>query len=281
MRRLWILLASLLVAAIVGLTASCGGGDSGAGGTPVVTGVEGEVQTAIRQMVDRYNAKDVAGYIGSYTDAGLDKRYHLTRAEAAVVLPDVIGTPPIVIFRFQPTTVTGDTAAVDVLDSIGQVASEDQFKLVKEAGTWKIADYGRLGGSAGAGRVTVPVSIGEFTFDFDASLIKDGNVAFKFTNDGLLRHEIILDRIPADLNLDEALKTGKPPAGAETISFLGIAKPGETKRMVIDGTLAPGRYVFLSFMPDLSDPAHPPDVLKGMHAEFTVPETSPTASPSP
>lgn len=281
MGRLWIMLSPLLIAVIAGLTASCGGGDSGPGGTPVVTGPQGEVQAAIRQMVDRYNAKDVAGYLALYTDAGLDKRYHLTREEAAIVLPDVIGAPPIAIFRFTQTNVNGAAADADVLDSAGQVASQEQFKLVKDAGIWKIDDYGRLSASNPPGRANIPVSMADFSFAFDVSLIKDGNVSFKFTNDGLLRHEIILDRIPADLNLDEAPKAGKPPAGAETISFLGIANPGETKRMVFDGPLAPGRYVFLSFMPDFSTPEHIPDVARGMRAEFTVSPASPTPEQSP
>ncbi len=263
----------LLIAALAALAASCGsdGGSSpSTGSIPVVTGVQGEVQGVIRQLVDRYNAKDVQGVLGLYTDKGLNSQYLLTREEATTLMPDFIGRLPLAIFRFVETKVTGDTAEAQVLTSAGRVASEDIVNLVRDAGAWKVDGYARIPAHNPGGRLYINVSMKEFAFDFDASLIKDGNVSFKIKDDGQQRHEVILDRIPQDLNLEEAIKGGKPPEAGEPISFLGIAKPGQTKHMVADGPLDPGRYVFLCFMPDADDPAHTPHALKGMHAEFTI-----------
>lgn len=272
-RQFAALLIAALAVATAALAASCGGDDGAVQPTavrPTVTGVQGEVQGAIRQLADRYNAKDVLGVLGFYTDKGLNSQYLLTREEATAIMPDFIGRLPLAIFRFVKTNVTGDTAEVQVLTGAGKVASEDTFSLVRDAGAWKVDGYARLPANNPAGRLYINVSMKEFGFDFDASLIKDGNISFKIKDDGQQRHEIILDRIPAALDLEEAIKGGKPPEAVEPISFLGIAKPGETKRMVFDGVLEPGRYVFLCFMPDADDPAHTPHALKGMHAEFTV-----------
>ncbi len=269
-RRLWMLLIPVLAfLATAGLIAYFGGNSGSSpstGGTPVLT----EVQDVIRKMMDRYNAQDMQGYLDFYTDKGLDSRYHLTREEATTILADFIGTPPVTIFRFANSNVTDNTTNVHVLTTSGEVASEDIFSLVKDAGVWKVDGYGRFAAAPPPGRITLSVSMKEFGFDFDASMIKDGNISFKLKDEGQQRHEVILDRIPQDLDLEEAIKGGKPPVGAEPIAFLGVAKPREVKRMVFGDPLAPGRYVFLCFMPDADDPAHTPHALKGMYAEFTI-----------
>ncbi len=240
-RRLWMLLIPVLAfLATAGLIAYFGGNSGSSpstGGTPVLT----EVQDVIRKMMDRYNAQDMQG-----------------------------GTPPVTIFRFANSNVTDNTTNVHVLTTSGEVASEDIFSLVKDAGVWKVDGYGRFAAAPPPGRITLSVSMKEFGFDFDASMIKDGNISFKLKDEGQQRHEVILDRIPQDLDLEEAIKGGKPPVGAEPIAFLGVAKPREVKRMVFGDPLAPGRYVFLCFMPDADDPAHTPHALKGMYAEFTI-----------
>jgi hypothetical protein len=259
-------LAFLATAGLIAYFGGNSGSSPSTGGTPVLT----EAQDVIRTMTDRYNAKDMQGYLDFYTDKGLDSRYHLTREEATTILADFIGTPPVTIFRFGNSKVTDNTTEVHVLTFSGKVASEDVFSLVQDAGVWKVDRYGRFAAASPKGRPMISVSMKEFGFDFDTSLIKDGNVSFKIKDDGQQRHEVILDKIPQDMNLEEAIKGGKPPVGAEPISFLGIAKPGETKRMVFDAPLDPGRYAFLCFMPDADDPAHTPHALKGMHAEFTI-----------
>lgn len=276
MARKVLALIGVVVVAQAVLSAACGGDeDSGAGKVPVATGLPGEVQSAIRDMVDRYNAKDVGGFLAFHTDQGLDSRYHVTREEATAILPGVIGRPPFSIFRFQQTDVAEDTAEVSLLGSAANVASQETFQLVKEAGAWKVDGYSRVSANPPAGRIILAVSMREFSFDFDATLTRDGNVSMKITNEGQQRHEVILDKVPQELDLEEAIKAAKPPEEAEPVSFLGIAEPGETKRLVFQDPLPPGRYVFWCFMPDANDPGGTPHALKGMHAEFTVSPASP------
>jgi hypothetical protein len=284
LRKVRVLIVAALVVAAAGLAASCsGGGDSGTPrGTPVVTGVPGEVQAAVRQMTDRYNAKDIAGFLSFYTDNGLDARYHMTRDEAALIMPSFIGVVPMTIFRFVRTAPNGDTADVSVQTVTGKATQEESLTLVKQADGWKIDGYQRFAANKLPGVPTISVTLNEFSFDFVAGKIKDGNIAFKFSNDGEQRHEIFLYKIPADLNLQDAISAGKPPAAGEAISFPGLAAPTQTVHLTLADPLEPGRYVFLCFMPDSNDPAHTPHALKGMHAEFTVPASaSSTTSPSP
>ena len=95
--------------------------------------------------------------------------------------------------------------------------------------------------------------------------IRPGRVVFRVANAGQLRHELVLVRLPDDLEgtLDEQLRSSaRRPV--TTLSALAT-EPGDSGIFAAD--LAPGRYGFLCFLDDGDGTTH---ALKGMNSDLFV-----------
>ena len=109
----------------------------------------------------------------------------------------------------------------------------------------------------------------EFAFVYDPALITSGHIAFRVENVGKQPHEVALVKVPAGLDVQQALRSPEPPPGIEDIGFILLQHTGETMNMVFTQALAPGRYLMVCFLPDTEGDGQP-HALKGMVSEFTI-----------
>jgi hypothetical protein len=252
--------AVLALVAVAALAAACGGDD----------GEEGEIKDTADAIVKAYNDKDVDAFLSYWTDSGIQEGFDATREEAKEFLAEGLGEPPMSIRSISNIEVSGDTATADVELVFGIALEPERDSFVKEGGVWKIDATEALSPEIPSGVTAIDLKLSEFAFDFDASAITSGDIAFRAENVGEQPHEIAIARVPEDLDLEEALQSEETPPGVEDIAFVEPLDPGAKTNVVFTEALEPGRYVLLCFLPDEEDPEGTPHVFKGMQAEFTV-----------
>jgi hypothetical protein len=230
------------------------------------------IRAAVRQIVSAWNAGNTSLFLSRFTDAGLLSSFQATHEEAEEFLPGFIGSTPITIRAISNVVVTGEVATAMAELAFGQTLELLAFTFVRDEGAWKIHDEVQHPVPIPAGVRVVPLETREFSFVFDRNAAAAGNIAFDIRNTGQQPHEVILARIPADLNLAAAVMLPEPPAGVEDVGFVGPFDPGARTTMVFTEPLAPGRYALLCFIPDPATGA--PHAVLGMFAEFTVGPTA-------
>ncbi len=256
-----------------------GGSTPAATKAPALSADEKAVQQWFLDAIERWNAKDVDGFVANFTDEGLVSSFGEGEATAADVksqLAEFIGSEALGSPTFLDTSVTGDTATMDVVFSFGSAFTHSKFSLVKVGADWKQnKEEANLAVPVPAGTTLVHIDANEFAFGVDTSKI-NGKFAFEFANVGKQHHEMGLAKIQADANIDDLLKlaaaspNGEPPDGAEFITGTD-ADPGDTTTIVFAKALEPGRYLMVCFVPDETEGENgTPHALKGMVKEFTV-----------
>ena len=250
----------MLVAGLAAFAAACGGDD----------GEEGEIRDTADAIVKAYNDKDVDAFLSYWTDSGIQEGFDATRQEAQEFLAEGLGDPPMSIRSISNIKVSGDTATADVELAFGLSLEPERDSFVKEGGVWKIDGAEDVSPEIPSDVTAIDLKLVDFAFDFDASAIKSGDIAFRVENVGEQPHQVILSKIPEDLDLEAALQSEETPPGVEDIAVLEFVDVGAKANMVFTESLEPGRYVLLCFFPDTEDPEGTPHVFKGMQAEFHV-----------
>jgi hypothetical protein len=284
------------IAALVSTIVACGGGDNGGAtagpsGTQVtgsgaaVSGValtQADAETFMRGLADDYNSSNADGFLGRFTDPGL-----------AAFLGDSV-TPPSDL-RDQARNFIGGGAQIQVqsldgfqttnggatffLNSIqGNTVEREQFVLVQQNGQTLVDGYTKSEPVIPVGVTSVAVGATEAKYDFDASKVSGGNIAFVFTNNGTQHHEMVLTKVddgPSLTDLEQsaaaASNSSALPAGFQELVGSVSAAPSESATMVFAQPLGSGRYAFFDFTPDANNPNGQAFSDEGMAAEFTVP----------
>lgn len=269
-------IAALLVSLAM-LGAACGGGGSKApasstpGTTPSArTGDEAAIEAAVRQFFADYNAKNVDGVLAVLSDNVLQQQLNVTRDDAADTLATYLGDPPQELTEVGEIKVSGDTATADVTFKQTGVLLREQEALVRQDGAWIFDDFLPLDTPIPDGMTTIDLTLKDYKFDFDDGAIpNDAAFAFKISNTGQAEHELRLEKVPADFDVDQFVATQELPEGTslDEITYVGPLAPGDESTIVFSGPLAPGRYVMFSFY---TDDEGTPDADKGMTAEFTI-----------
>jgi len=269
-------IAALLVSLAV-LGAACGGGGSKApasstpGTTPGArTGDEADIEAAVRQFFVDYNAKNVDGVLAVLSDKVLQQQINVTRESAAAALAQYLGNPPQELTDVANIKVSGDNATADVTFKQTGVLLREQETLVRQDGGWIFDDFLPLDTPIPDGMKTIGLKLKDYKFDFDGSAIpNDAAFAFKISNTGQAEHELRLEKVPADFDVDQFVQTQQLPEGTslDDITYVGPLAPGDKGTIVFSEPLAPGRYVMFSFS---TDNEGTPDADRGMTAEFTI-----------
>ncbi len=246
--------------------------------TAAASAAEKAVQQWFLGAIDAWNAKDVDGFVANFTDDGLVSSFGEGEGTAADVksqLAEFIGSEELGHVNFVGTSVSGDTATLDVVFAFGTSLTRSKFTLVKVGGAWKQnSEESNLLVDIPADRTLVHIDAIEFAFGVDTSAI-DANAAFEFANVGKQHHELGLVRIPADANIDQVLQQAadSPDGEVPGIVFVGgtDADPGDTTSLVFTESLEPGRYLMVCVVPDETEGENgTPHALKGMYKEFTI-----------
>ena len=265
MKRYLPVLPLLLIAVLSLLSAACGDGDGGNDDDDA-----GGVEETVRTVADAWNTGDVDRFLAQWTDEGLRAEFGVGVEEARQALPDAIGEPTITVRELSNTQVSGNTATTEARLGFGKVLQPRRYSLIKDGDAWKINGSEVLMAEVPGDVQTVNVEMDEFAFRFDAEAIDGGDVAFIAQNVGAQPHELILARIPEDLDIEQALRSPDPPEGIEFIAAGGPWGPNAGGSIVFIDALEAGRYIMVCFLPDTSDPQATPHAFKGMLAEFTI-----------
>jgi len=253
--------AVLALVAVAAFAAACGGDD----------GQEGEIKDTADAIVKAYNDGDVDAFLSYWTDNGIQEGFGATREEAQEFLAEGLGEPPMSVRSISNIEVDGDTATADVELAFGKLLQPERDSFVKEGGVWKIDSAEDIAPEIPSDVTAIDLKLADFAFDLDANAITSGDIAFRVENVGEKPHQVILSKIPEDLNLEEALQSEETPPGVEDIAVLEFVDVGAKTNMVFTEPLESGRYVLLCFFTDTEDPEGTPHVFKGMQAEFNVP----------
>jgi hypothetical protein len=292
-RKVWRTAVLAAIAALASTIVACGGGDNGgattgASGTQVtgsgatigVVLTQTDAETFMRSLADDYNSSNADGFIGKFTDQGL-----------AAFLGDSV-TPPSDL-RDQARNFIGSGAQINVqgvddfssaggkttfyLTSIqGNTVDREQFVLVQQSGQTLVDGYTKVAPNVPAGVASLGVGATEAKYDFDASKVTSGNIAFVLTNNGTQPHEMVLTKVDvgpslADLEASAAASNSSDlPSGFQALIGSVSAAPSQSATMVFAQPLGSGRYAFFDFTPDANDPNGQTFASEGMAAEFTV-----------
>jgi hypothetical protein len=116
-----------------------------------------------------------------------------------------------------------------------------------------------------SGPSSVTVHLTEYRFDSDLSSMPAGRAVFQARNVGTVDHQLVLARLPDDLQpLAAQLRSSTQRAIAELVYQFGF-RPGEGTVFAAD--LQPGRYGLICFVRDVDGTSH---AMRGMNAELTV-----------
>ena len=285
--RRWLRFAAagvLLTGAAAFVACSDDDDDEAGDTTPVATQAATEeasageqaIQQVFLDAIDAWNAADVEGFVGYFTDEGLISSFGdegQTVEELKVGLANFLGTVEVGSPEFSDVSVSGDTGSMDAVFSFGPVLQHSKFGLVKVGSDWKLnSEESDLPVDVPAGATTIEVDMNEFAFGTDVTAITGatGVFALEAKNVGKQPHMLGLARVPADANVEELLQE-EDPEGLEFIAGGEDIAPGASSNIVFVAPLDAGRYVMVCFLPDTDEGEEgTPHFMKGMLKEFTV-----------
>jgi hypothetical protein len=261
-----VVMLSVALAALLAF-AACASDEDG-GGAPDPAADEEAVRETILSAVEAWNGKDADGFLDLVTDNYIQAVFNGTREEAEQALPQLIGEPPFEDVTVSNIDVSGDGATAEFASRIGNVLSRDEESLVRDGDSWLLDSEAPLVVEIPASTATVEVVGREFAFDFDASQVSNGDIAFSFSNGGGEPHFLFLAKIPEDLDVEQALGSQVQPEGIEDIGRTDTLEAGGETTMVFAQPLEPGRYAMFCFIETADGTPH---ANQGMWADFTVP----------
>lgn len=255
-------------AIVVALVATGCGNDSEADRTAV--------EETVTKTAQAFSTGDVPNLANLMTDRALLEEFEVSRADF-MAMPGEAFAIPVQIFDFGKTDVDGNTATSEVVFTLmDSWLSGATVHLAKEEGVWRV-DRGIESEAYNftlPGVTPVKVEMKDFAYIYDPGDFNSGNVrSFELINSGTQEHEAVLLKIDRDGTtaeiVDIAMNAGDDlPEGFEFIAAASAA-PGETTTLAFKDELPPGRYVFMCFFEDETDPGHT-HLEHGMVADFTV-----------
>jgi hypothetical protein len=267
-------IALLSVAAIF---AACGDDDD-ASPTPSPTPDNGaakqEIADFITQMASYDGAKvsqaDIDFYMAHITDEFVQafgtEDVAACEAEAEECIGDPLTNPGV-----DPSTVE-----INGSEATAIITSDDAdfgVRVTKNGDEYLMSGLFVADDEIPGGAEVVQMELRDFAFgidEADADAVKGGDFALHVTNIGSQQHEVILVELPAEGTIDELLADDS--FQPEPIILKFPYSPTDESDVVLPEPLTAGRYAFVCFLPDTSDPEGTPHAFKGMVKEFTVAE---------
>jgi hypothetical protein len=236
------------------------------------------VETAVKGAVAAYNSANTEAFLKYWTDDALQGEFGVSSADIKQNSEQFFSDSPpggISLGDFKSVKVTGQDATADFNFVFGQTVSPVEYTFKNQGGTWVIQDTKHLKAEIPSGTTAIDTGLKEFAFNFDKTAIKNGNIAFKVTNNGQQQHEMVIAQVPAGFTIDQLLNANPdepPPAGVEIIGAVDPLGPGDSNNLVFSKPLAPGHYKMVCFLPDTSKGEDgPPHAAEGMVAQFDIP----------
>lgn len=260
--------AWLLVSAMVALAfafAACGDDD----------GDSGDEKQAIIDFVTRLNGtsgtissqEELDFYAAHVTDSFVQTFGAESVAACLEDAAECIGEP-LTNATIDPdkVEVDGDTASLVIASDDGTFG----VRLIKEGDEWLANELFVPNDDIPEGTEVVDMQLVEFGFgvDLESEAVKSGDFALHVTNTGQQTHEVILVALPAEGALEDLLQdeSFEPEPLLVRLPY----GPGDESDVALEAPLDQGRYAFVCFFPDTTDPEGTPHAFKGMAVDFTV-----------
>jgi hypothetical protein len=224
----------------------------GVTGTP---GVEGTVtpnadalaiEELIRRQTDANNAKDIDGFVASFSDSYYSN-LGVSREEARDLVSIFIGIPQVEITGISGIEVGGETAIAEVRSNEGVFVSRELYAFTNQDGRWLVEGVEELPVDPGDARI-VELQLTEYSFEFDEARTQGGGYAFNVSNAGTQPHEIELMQLPAGVTAADLTDRENVPAGVVAIGLFGPLDAGEQQTLVFAGDLPPGNYALVDYL---------------------------------
>ena len=199
-----------------------------------------EAEAALLAAFLAWNRKDSEVFAASFTDEGI--------SETGLSLPPVLGEPAIALRRVMDATISSDTATIHAMFALGTQRNSVRYAMAKQGGVWKIDGEERLSPKIQENTMVVDVRLDTCTSMFDSQTITERNVALRVENVGEERHNLILKKVPEELDLGRLLQGDEAPSqGVDDVAFVGAPRAGELINVAFTEALKPGRYVLLCY----------------------------------
>jgi hypothetical protein len=237
---------------------------------PAETAPTDDVEAAIRDAVEAFNAADAEAYLASFTEEGLLEggvrpiTNFSSLEEARAAIPQFVGMVQLELLDVDIQFVVGSMAVADIRLRYRMLIEESRHELRLVNGEWLLDKARLLSPEIPAGVTPVPVLLNDCEITFDKGLAASGNIAFQAFTSGSYIQQLNFARLYTDAPLADLLQSRQRPPGLEDL-FLTVLDPGERVNLVMTEQLELGRYAFICFVPT---PGGPPLIIKG--AEFTI-----------
>lgn len=232
------------------------------------------VESSIRGMIDAWNQQDAEAFTSHWTSSALQDRFGASDSQIQEQPQEFLGEPQRVIREISDVSVRAGSGFARADIEAGRAVHSERYILVQQAGEWVIEAADQVEPDLD-GATMLEVEMTDSAFQFDASAIEDGDLAFQAENMGTQPHELTLWQVPDGFDLDAALAEGsQTPTGVELIGSTGPVAPEVTGWFALIEPLPPGRYVMLCLLPDTAATDETTHAAQGMVAEFEITATA-------
>jgi len=273
-KRIWMALLCLGLVVVAAAFAACGDDDGGTR-TPTATPTVNPDQQAVIDVMTKLGTSDgnnatqaEIDFYGAHITDAFVQAFGTESIDACLAdTANCIGDP-LTNLTIDPAMVKidGDSATLIMVADQGSFGTN----LIKDGGVWKADGLFVTDDKIAEGAKVVDVELKEFAFgaDLETAAVKSGDFAIHAKNVGQQTHEVALVPLPAEGTIDELLQD--PNFQPQPILIKFPYGPGKESDIALPAPLDPGRYAFVCFLPDTTDPERTPHAFKGMVHEFTV-----------
>lgn len=231
--------------------------------------VDGDTLAFLDVVTNRF----LVEVVGVVSEQGASVRQLIT--DDVTNNPESEGFTPLVGLEIGETSVSGDTATVDITFDNDSGTNYRTVVLTREGDTWMLDGWKARTIETPSGATEVEVTTIEFGFRFSESTVPAGDVAFQMTNAGEQHHHMGVALLPEGVTIRQVIEYEGDSAdlGAPEIGYFEAVAPGEKATWLLTD-LEAGRYGYVCFISDETEDAPlfegTPHALKGMYGEFTV-----------
>jgi hypothetical protein len=274
LKRKLIFLSFIALIAVAAIFAACGDDDDSTptpSPTPDNSAARQEIADFIVQMASydgsAVSQADIDFYMAHITDEFVQafgtEDVAACEADAAECIGDPLTNPGV---DADSVEIDGDTATTLITSDDGSFG----IKVKIDGEDYLMSDLFVADDEIPAGADVVEMELRDFAFgvDVESDAVKSGDFALHVTNIGSQQHEVVLVELPAEGTIEELLQDDSFQPEPIIVKF--PYSPTDESNTVLPAPLTAGRYGFVCFLPDTSDPEGTPHAFKGMVQEFTV-----------
>ena len=224
---------------------------------------EAEAEAALLATFLAWNRKDREEFVARFSDNGI--------SDTLLLVPAGLGEPPLALRRVMDVAVTDDTATIHAMFALGTQRHSIRYSMAKQDGVWKIDGEERLSPKIKGDPTVVDIRLDGCASLSASEAVVEGSVALIVENASEGRQQLILKKVPEDLDLEGFLQ-GNTAAfeGVLDVAFIAETVAGQSINIAFTEPLQPGLYALLCYRQDSGGMQEDRPAAEGIVATFTV-----------